>query len=149
MIRSPAPFPLTGSYALFADPLEPVPIVNGKPGKPRLHLVRIAGSGRRPFTADEIAYQITFPLRDGVATGTRTVDLEELIDCTPIDVAEAREMADIRRHLKDRARLTPKMMAQTERADELELRARMAALAAPMLTLLKGRQATAGDRKAA
>lgn len=149
MIRSPAPFPLTGSYALFADPLEPAPVLHGKPGRPRLHLVRIAGSGRRPFTSDEVAYQVTFPLREGIATGTRTVDLEELIDCTPIDVAEAKELADLRRHLADRTRLTPKMQAQKERADQLELRARMAALVAPMLTLLANRQAAAGNRKAA
>jgi hypothetical protein len=149
MIKAPATFPHVGSYALFADPLEPVPIVNRKPGRPRLHLARIAGFGRRGFTADEVTYQITLPLREGVASGTRSVDFEELIDCTPLNVAEAKEMADIQRHLGGRTHLTPKMRAQKERADELEQRARMAILAAPMLTLLANRQAAVGKRRAA
>ena len=132
MIRAPATYPHAGSFALFADPLEPRPIVNGEPATPRLHLVRIMARSAE-------AAQITFPLREGVASGTRTVDLAELIDCTPINVAEAQELADIQRHLKGRTRLTPKMKAQKARADALEQRTRMAALAAPMLLRLSRR----------
>lgn len=146
MIKAPAPFPHAGSYALFADPLEPVPVVNGKPGTPRYHLARINSFGRAPGTADTIICQITLPLREGVASGARTVDLAELIDCTPIDVAEAKEMADIQRHLNGRTRLTPRMREQKARADTLEQRARMAALAAPMLIRLANRQ-PAGQRR--
>lgn len=146
MIRAPAPFPHAGSFALFADPLEPVPVINGKPGMPRLHLVRIAWLSVAVEVVDGITTrtdiaQITFPLREGVASGARTVDLAELIDCTPIDVTEAHELADLQRHLKGRARLGPKLKAQKARADALESRARMAALAAPMLINLANRQA--------
>lgn len=147
MIRAPAIFPHAGSFALFADPLEPVPVPFGEPGKPRLHLVRISWRSVAVEVVDGVTTrtdiaQITFPLREGVASGARTVDLTELIDCTPIDVAEAHELADLQRHLGGRTRLSSKMKAQKARADALEQRARMAALAAPMLIRLATRQAT-------
>ena len=115
MIRAPAPFPHAGSFALFVDPLEPVigTVFTPPSAMVRHHLVRIMA---RPSA--ELA-QISFPLREHVASGTRTVDAAELIDCTPIGIAEARELADIQRHLKGRVRLTPRMKAMKERADAL------------------------------
>jgi hypothetical protein len=80
MIRTPAPFPQPGSYALLVD-------------LGQTHIVRILS--RVPDAAEAV---ISFPARWG-ASGNKTVPLADLIDGTPLTADERREM----RHLFEEA----------------------------------------------
>lgn len=108
MIQAETPFPYVGSYALFADPNLPL-------GQQRAELVRIQ---RR----DDERVWVSFPLRIG-ASGNKIVDLDQLIDGTPLDTAEKREHADLERHLRGRTKLTQKMREQAVRSEILRRRA--------------------------
>ena len=92
MLRTPAPFPHVGSFGLFTDPSLPI-------ARQRAELVRILRmAGTMVF--------IAFPLRAG-ASGNTLVPLAEVIDATPLVRAEERELADLERDLRGRARPNP------------------------------------------
>ncbi len=93
MLRTPAPFPEVGSFALFVD--------TGLPAaQQRAELVRIL---RHDNINDRHFCAVAFPLRLG-ATGNRNVPIGELIDATPLTVPEQRELTDLQRDLRGRKR---------------------------------------------
>jgi hypothetical protein len=111
MIRTPAPFPQPGSYALMADLGE-------------THIVRILG--RNPEARLAI---ISFPARRG-ASGNRTVPLAELVDGTPLTAEEratmrrlfdeANALADGGRAQKDRLEKARALRQREINAEQLE-----------------------------
>jgi hypothetical protein len=109
MLKTAAPFPHTGSFALYVD-------TNLPPAQQRAELVRLQ------YACFGSQVTVTFPLRQGAA-GTKKVALAELIDGTPLDRDERREHADLERHLKGRSRLTPRLRDMLLRAEKLRQRA--------------------------
>lgn len=108
MLSPPTPFPQVGSYGLYLDKALPLEQQIAEPA-------RILERG-----ADVLF--IALPLRAGAA-GNQRVALDNLIDATPLDAAEKRELAELQNHLRDRARLTPKMKLQKARLMALANRA--------------------------
>lgn len=92
MLRNPAPFPHVGSFGLFTDADLPV-------AQQRAELVRILR------LAGTMAF-IAFPLRAG-ASGNTLVRLDEITDATPLTKTEERELTDLERALRGRARPNP------------------------------------------
>ena len=135
MIRAPAPYPHAGSFAAFIDTDVP------RPEDRRAELVRIAR-----IEAGGTAF-ITFPLR-GAASGSRTLTLDELIDCTPLTHDEQRELTDLQLALKGRKLRTAKQQQSMFRAERLKERLLYAQLMAPELGKLD-RQASRGITAAA
>lgn len=99
MLKIAAPFPQVGSYALLIDDLMPVEMQ-------RAELVRI-------MRTDVATCAIAFPLRLG-ATGNRNVQLDSLIDATPLTKAEERELADLQRYVAGRERPNKAKAARCE-----------------------------------
>lgn len=128
MLSTATPFPQVGSFALFADDHLP-------PAERRAELARLLERGHSTAL-------IALPLRSGAA-GNRRVPLADLIDATPLDSGEQRELADLQRHLRGRARLTPKMQVQQARAEDLRRRALFALVMESELAKLKAREAAA------
>jgi hypothetical protein len=89
MLSPSTPFPLPGSYGLFVDPGLPP----GQAGAELARIIRASGDG----------YLISLPNRRD-ATGNRTADAGDLRDGTELDSAERRELADLDRLLRDKAR---------------------------------------------
>ena len=106
MLNPETPYPYPGSYAFYIDRDGDFPAES--------ELVRI--QWRR-----EGWVMVAFPLRRG-AGGNKVVPAGALIDPTPLDAAEERELADLGRHLEGRERLTPKMKRQMVRMVELKRR---------------------------
>ena len=79
MLIPQTPFPQAGSYGLYQDPELPC-------GERRAELARILELGA------SVAL-ISLPLRDG-AGGNRRVPIADLIDGTPLDAAETKELTD-------------------------------------------------------
>lgn len=104
MIKSPAEFPFSGSYALH--------VVAGEP-----QLVRIL-EWIGPQTEGSARVLVTYPLRIG-ASGNAQLPLAELIDATPLDAAERIELAKLEEGLAGKPR--PRKLAL---AREAELRGR-------------------------
>ena len=135
MLSTPAPFPHVGSFAAFVD-LD-IPRAEDR----RAELVRIA----RP--AGDGTVLVTFPLRTG-STGTRTVELSELIDCTPLSRDEERELTDLQRLFRGREPRRNKDRPAHERAEALRQRLLYSRLMVPELAKLE-RMAGAGRSAAA
>lgn len=130
MLSAPTPFPEVGSYGLYHDPAQ-------APGERRTELVRILERG-------STVALVAFPLRDG-AGGNRRVALADIIDGTPLDDDERRELADLQRHLHGRRLRSPKALADKARMDTLASRA----IWSGPLQRLSERAAAAQRRKAA
>jgi hypothetical protein len=109
MLRTQAPFPEVGSYALLIDRNLPA-------GQQRGELVRIL---RKAPISEQTT--VAFPLRTG-ASGTRVVDHADLIDGTPLTGPEERELADLDRDLRGRLKFTAKQKAIAARRDALRSR---------------------------
>jgi hypothetical protein len=123
MLRTATPFPQTGSYAL-------------KDEDGSLHLVRIV---RRDAAGNAV---VSFPLVAG-ASGTKTLELDALLDGTPLSDFEEGERVRLAAELHGRERPDP------EKAERLEaLRAR--AIRAPILAgLMADAEAAEQARRAA
>lgn len=100
MLKTPAPFPHVGSYALLVDTTLP-------DSQQRAELVRIMRRGWYgdgpvgPSPCRNVA--VAFPLRTS-ASGNRLVYAEDLIDGTALSKAEERELADLQRDLRQQVR---------------------------------------------
>lgn len=127
MISAPAPFPFAGSYALHVD--HALPVIDQ-----RAELVRIT-------RVDGIHCTVTFPLRTG-SSGIRTVMEMDLLDGTPLTQAEQVELADALREVKGRKRLSSRLKALADRAEDLRARAMAAIILESELAKLRAR----GDR---
>lgn len=92
MLRTPAPFPHVGSFGLFTDTSLPV-------AQQRAELARILERGVNSAL-------IALPLRLGAA-GNQRVALADVIDATPLTKLEERELTDLERALRGRARPNP------------------------------------------
>jgi hypothetical protein len=93
-------FPYPGSYALHVD-------LDLQPPQP-CELVRIQWR-RQGFAA------VAFPLRED-GEPTKVVAESDLLDATPLDADERRELADLQRLLKDRIPRTAAMKARASGA---------------------------------
>jgi len=89
VLKTPAPYPQVGSYALTIDLELPA-------SHQHAELVRIHRIG--PVTA-----AISFPLRTG-ASGNRTIARADLIDATPLTKDEERRLTDLERDVRGRDR---------------------------------------------
>lgn len=112
MIKAPSPFPHVGSYALLIDVEQPVELR-------RAELARIFSLVEVEGTATLV--NISLPLRTG-ASGTKVVELSDLIDGTPLSREEMRELADLDSALQGRKLRTPKLKAAHERCEALRHR---------------------------
>lgn len=112
MLRIATTFPHVGSYGLLIDANLPV-------DQRRAELIRIFGlveaEGTTPLAS------ISLPLRTG-ASGTRIVELQELIDGTPLTKAEERELADTESQLRGRRIRSARQKADQARCEELRSR---------------------------
>lgn len=127
MLSAETPFPYQGSSALYIDRDLP-------PSEQRAELVRIISrrAPHLPFGETGAQSLVSFPLRTG-ASGNKVVPEAELIDITPLDQAERKEMAELFGHLLGRERLTPKMKRQKARHDALKNRSMWADFARPLI----------------
>jgi hypothetical protein len=114
MLRTPAPFPQVGSYALIE--------IDG-----RLHLARIQ---KRTCDAEVM---ISLPLLRDVASGNRKVSPDALIDGTPLSEFEQRELGRLEIEAAAGGRGAP---AKRERADALSDRMTHAPILADMMKRL-------------
>lgn len=131
MLSPRTPFPQPGSYALYVDPDDGVRRGN--------ELARIL-ERRGPFTL------IALPLRDG-AGGNKVVSQAELIDASPLTIAEEREFHELDRALAGRE---PRNFSKRQRASAARrdaLRTRM--IMGPILDRLLRFARTRGERRAA
>jgi hypothetical protein len=132
MLKVPAPFPQVGSFALFIDE-------NLPRGEQRAELVRIM---RRYRMDREAPVAIAFPNRTG-ATGNTTTTVDQLIDASPLTVAERAEHAELEKDLRKhaRARLTPAMKDRIHRAEALRKRAIWSTILESELAVMRTREA--------
>jgi len=135
MLIPETPFPQIGSYALFVD--------RGLPLSEQTHeIVRILA---RDWNLANGQISIAFPLRAG-ASGNQRVDLGDLIDGTPLNATERRELADLERQLSDCSMRTPRQKALGKHRDRLRQRAMYAPI---MAGLLRRAQALAATKRKA
>lgn len=107
MLHNATPFPFVGSYALLIDTDQP-------PEHQQAELVRILKRDVHPAALGAVLMVVvSFPLRAG-ASGTKTVALEDLIDGTPLDGIEQRELADLQRDTRQRLRPNKAKVARRE-----------------------------------
>lgn len=139
MLKTQAPFPHVGSFALLVDTHQPE-------SQQRAELVRLMRydvprvASERGWLAGEPTRipspcrnaAVSFPLRTG-ASGNRLVYAEDLIDGTPLTKAEERELADLQRTV---ARQVRPNRAKIERAESLRKRAIFSVLLAAELRKL-------------
>lgn len=117
MLSPDAPFPYVGSYALLIDSDLPK-------SAQRAELVRIMWRRLVPEAPGQPAHEevsVSFPLRAG-ACGNKLVPFAELINPTPLDDAEKRELTDLQRHLAGRVNLSPKLKVKLARVHALRQR---------------------------
>jgi len=131
MLRTPAPYPHVGSFALWIDHDLPA-------GQQRAELARILRVG--PLTA-----AIALPLRVG-ASGNVTVALGDLIDGTPLTRGEDKELRDLQLHIRQRVRPRPDKVT---RAETLRQRAIFSILLGSELAKLNSLTARADQRQGA
>lgn len=119
MLKTPAPYPYVGSYALLeTDDRE----------SPRTELVRIVFRrfahvvGEDGHAVAQALAVVAFPLRDG-ASGNREVPEDQLIDGTPLTSAEKRILADLDRELARRKVRNQRQQYLAGRRDRLKQRA--------------------------
>lgn len=161
MLKTPAPFPNVGSYALLIDTTLPEEqqraelvrimrhgLVNGyhppglagrrsatgTPPSPRGLDGRSAATETPPSPCRNVG--VAFPLRTG-ASGNRLVYAEDLIDGTPLSKAEERELADLQRALRQQVRPNRK---KVDRAESLRRRLVFSQLLAAELKKLRAQE---------
>jgi hypothetical protein len=109
------PFPQAGSFALFIDPDLPA-------GDQRPELVRIVRWVQTSWARAGLdCCQIALPLR--AAADFKIIQRRDLIDGTTLSRAEAVELADLQRHLRDRQPTTARLQDKFERMEALRQRA--------------------------
>jgi hypothetical protein len=126
MLSPETPFPYPGSYALHIDADRPA-------AQQSAELVRILW---RTGAHTGIAY----PLREG-ASGNRIVEHKELINATPLDQYERRELAELYRELHGRVIRSVRMREKAERLELLRSRATWAVHLARLLRRMYERTA--------
>jgi hypothetical protein len=115
MLKTPAPFPQVGSYALFEDRRDFAQL-------PEMSLVRIIGLDG-PASDEATRAVIAFPLRAG-ASGNRTVTIGDLIDGTPLTDAERAEIRTLESDMAGKARVAKKVLARYEALRHRDIRSR-------------------------
>lgn len=155
MLSTPAPFPHVGSFALFID-------TNLPATHQRAELVRIIRRGftGRPSSGAKLDAEIAiaFPNRVG-ASGNMVVAETDLIDATPLDKAEERELTDLLRDLRGRVSpregaavggdgrhtktkpLSQSLKAKADRADALRKRQIYSVILESELAVMRAREA--------
>lgn len=135
MLRTPAPFPYPGSFALLIDKELPVE-------RQRAELARVI----RIDSGDVTNWaSIALPLRVG-ASGNRVVPLGDLIDATPLTRAEDVELRALQMAVRSRVRPNK---AKLSRVEALRQRAIFSVLLASELAVMNSNEARSDRRQGA
>jgi len=114
MLKTSAPYPHVGSYALLED-------------EGRTHLVRIIGKD----PGGDVT--LSFPGRYKIASGNKTVPFADLIDGTPLTAAEEAEFRQLESTIPAVPSRSAKVKAQQQRYADLRERSIHASTLARLL----------------